>query len=109
MRERFFDRVLRALRIRFYFRARETSFNTLTQQDVARMIEAFLDRDERFCEPDTLYEFPLMRYRAEHLEVAKAEIEAIQLQHRTPAEPDGFATPAGREALRALATRLSEV
>lgn len=106
MRGRFLDRVLHALGVRFYFTARDTSFATLSPHDVARMIDAFLDRDETFCEPDALYEFPLMQYRAAHLEAAKADLNAIRLQYRTAMEPDGWQTPQGREALRALAAKL---
>lgn len=102
----YFQKFLHLLGARSYFAASEKTFSTLTLADVARLIEAFLDRDETFCEPDTIYEFISITYRAEHLSAAKAEIEAIQLRCRTNEEPDGFETARGREELRALAARL---
>lgn len=102
----FLDSVLRAFGFRNLIHVSGRSFENLTDEQVALMIESSIFATNDLFDYAALHEFRLIPNDNPHLEQVRQRILEIESASSSPASPDGLRTDAGRAALRDFIVQL---
>jgi len=92
--------------VKSYIKGGQRRFSKLSDNELADMIEAFLNNGSDRFEENALTEFVLLRYRNARLEAVRVRIDAIQESCRTSDQPNGLRSASGIKKLRSLQSEL---
>jgi hypothetical protein len=100
------SKLLRALGFKKLIHLNGVSFENLTDEQVALMIEASIFQENDLFDYAALHEFMLIPNESARLERIRRRIVNIALDNSTAECPDGLESEVGRNDLRALVSEL---
>jgi len=104
-----FEALLRVLGFKNLIRIPGATFHTLSNEQVALMIEGAVFGENDLFDPGALHEFMLVPNRSTQLEQLRVRIERIALNNASGDCPDGLLTKAGMAELRDLVSELRQL
>ena len=82
------------------------NFYSLTQSELATLIEEYVFRNDNLFDRDAIYEFIAVPNKKKDLEAVRAAVLEIVVKARTKTNVDGLETKLGKKMLLQIATNL---
>lgn len=101
-----FDKLLRALGFKRLIRIPGVSFENLTDEQAAILIEEFIANVEDKFDSSALYEFRVIPNKDSRIENIRKRVLEIEASCASGDYPDSLRTKSGRAALKNLASEL---